>query len=138
VPKISSDGLMARFRPSTAETAMLAALLIQRFAKDRGKEVSRLRLSRGSLRRLAVRSFLEDSWVSEFTEHMRSDQGWIVFADGDEFLFLKQDAVRSWTRIGTKRLDDILTRLRRGDQKAIRTAEIEIEPLEDEDEDEDD
>lgn len=40
---------------------------------------------------------------------------------------MKTDAVASWTRIGSKRLEDIINRLRRGDHSAITDAEGEIE-----------
>ena len=39
------------YLPSPAETALLIAVNLQRYTKDRGKELGRFRMARSSLRR---------------------------------------------------------------------------------------
>ena len=126
-----------RYLPTPGETALLVVLNLQRYAKDRGKDLGRFRMARSSLRRISVRTRLEDSWIAQFIEHMLAEHGWLVFLNGDEFLFLRSDSAASWTKLSSKRCDDLLNRFKSGDASAIDDAEKEVEP-EGGDEDEDD
>ena len=102
-------------------------MLIQRYSAERGKDVSRFRLARNSLRRLAIRARLRDSLVDDWVDIMALEYGWLVFADAEEFLLLKKDSAATWTKIATKRCDDLIKRLRNGDHAALNDAESEIE-----------
>lgn len=115
--------------PTASQLALLVSLLIQRYSAERGKDVSRFRLARNSLRRLAVRERLRDALIDDWTEAMARDYGWLVFLDAEEFLLLKKDSAATWTKIATKRCDDLIKRLRAGDSSAIDDAEAEFEPL---------
>ncbi len=85
--------------PTSSEVALLVALLIQRYSAERGKEVSRFRLARSSLRRLAMRARLRDALVDEWVDVMALEHGWLVFADAEEFLLLRKNSAATWTKI---------------------------------------
>ena len=114
--------------PTSSEVALLVALLIQRYSAERGKEVSRFRLARSSLRRLAIRARLRDALVDEWVDVMALEHGWLVFTDAEEFLLLRKNSAATWTKIATKRCDDLIKRLRSGDRTAVDDAEAEFEP----------
>ena len=116
------------YLPTSSEIALLVVLLIQRYSTERGKEVSRFRLARNSLRRLAIRARLRDALVDEWVDVMALEHGWLVFADAEEFLLLKKESTATWTKIATKRCDDLIKRLKRGDRTALDDAEAEFEP----------
>ena len=126
------------YQPTATELAILVAIMVQRYAKERGREVSRFRLARSSLRRLAIRDRLRDALVDEWIEVMALEYGWVVFAHDEEFLLLKSEITRTWTRIATKRCDDFIKRLRGGDGTAVNDAENEIEPTPDTEEGDED
>lgn len=130
---------MTPYQPSPSELAILVVLMIQRYARERGREVSRLRLARNSLRRLAIRDRLRDALVEDWIDVMALEHGWLTFTHDEEFLLLKVDTTLSWTKIATKRCDDIIKRLRKGDAAAIDDAagEIEEPPSLDEEDNED-
>lgn len=119
---------MKSYQPDASELGILVTLLIQRYSNERGREVSRFRLARNSLRRLAIRDRLRDALVDEWIDAMAHDHGWITFIHAEEFLLLKEDSTRTWTKIATRRCDDLIKRLRKGDASAIDEAESEIEP----------
>ena len=124
--------------PTAAETTTLIALNVQRYAAERGRPLTEFRMSRGSMRKVAVRTRLEDSWISEVVEALSADHGWIVLNDEDEFLFMKREAVATWTKIGSKRVSDLTTRLKAGDAGAMATTTAELAVVEVEDDDEGD
>gem|GEM_PF-5238201 len=117
---------MKPYQPSASEVAVLVTLMIQRYALERGREVSRFRLARNSLRRLAIRDRLRDALVDDWIDVMALEHGWVTFTHDEEFLLLKADAAKPWTKIATKRCDDIIKRLRAGDGSAIDDAAGEI------------
>ena len=53
---------------------------------------------------------------------MALEWGWLTFKHGEEFLLLKAEAAKTWTKIATRRCDDIIKRLRCGDKSAIDDA----------------
>lgn len=59
---------------------------------------------------------------------MAQDHGWTTFIHGEEFFLIKEESTRTWTKIATRRCDDLIKRLRKGDNSAIDDAEAEIEP----------
>jgi hypothetical protein len=124
--------------PTAAELALLVVLLVQRYAKERSKEISRFRLARGSLRRLAIRKRLRDALVDDWQDIMALEHGWLVFVDSEDFVLIQAESAKTWTKIATKRCDDLITRLRAGDATAIQDADNEIEPTPEPDGGEDD
>jgi hypothetical protein len=129
---------MKPYQPSASELAILVVLMIQRYRQERGRDVPRFRVARNSLRRLAVRDRLRDALVDEWIDVMALQHGWLTFAHDEEFILLKADATRTWTKIATKRCDDIIKRLRNGDGSAINDASGEIDGPFFPDEDDDD
>jgi hypothetical protein len=119
------------YQPNPTELAILAVILIQRYAQQRGKEVSRIRLARNSLRRLAIRDRLRDALVEDWIDVMAFEYNWLVFVHEDDFLLLKTEVAETWTKVATKRCDDLINRLRLGEGKAIDDAEDEIDPTPD-------
>jgi hypothetical protein len=129
---------MKPYQPSASELAILVVLLVQRYSRERGREVSRFRIARNSLRRLAIRDRLRDALVDEWIDIMALQHGWLTFSHDEEFILLKAETTRTWTKIATKRCDDIIKRLRNGDGSAIDDAagEIDEPSVPDEDDDE--
>lgn len=117
---------MKTYQPTASELAILTLLMIQRYESERGKEVSRLKMSRNSLKKLAIRDRLRDSIIDEWIDVMALEHKWITFIHDEEFLLIKSDATQSWTKIASKRCDDIIKRLRKGDSSAISDVENEI------------
>jgi len=126
------------YRPSAEELAILVVVMVQRYAKERGRDVPRFRLARNSLRRLAIRDQLRDALVDDWIDVMALEHGWLVFRHEEDFLLIKAEATRTWTKIATKRCDDFIKRLRQGDRPAIDDAEREIDRTPSTDEGEDD
>ena len=115
------------YQPSASELAVLVMLMIQRYSRERGRDVSRFRFARNSLRRLAIRDRLRDALVDDWIDVMALEYGWLTFPHDEEFLLLKADASKTWTKIATKRCDDIIKRLRKGDSSAIDDGAGEID-----------
>ena len=118
---------MKPHQPSPAELAILVILMVQRYSRERGREVSRFRMARNSLRRLAIRDRLRDALVDDWIDVMALEHGWLTFTHDEEFLLLKAETSKTWTKIATKRCDDIIKRLRKGDGSAIDDAAGEID-----------
>ncbi len=57
---------------------------------------------------------------------MSLEHNWVTFIHDEEFLLIKSEATQSWTKIASKRCDDIIKRLRKGDSSAISDVENEI------------
>ena len=128
---------MAKFySPTPDEVAVLTILLVQRYAKDRKREVNRFRLSKDSLRLLGIRTRLRDAFIEAWTDVLHDQFDWLVFCSESEFCLVKKDVAATWTRIGSKRLKDIINKLRHGDPSGITDAENEIEWPENEEDEE--
>jgi hypothetical protein len=128
---------MKPYQPSASELAILVVLMIQRYGHERGREVSRFRLARNSLRRLAIRNRLHDSLIDAWIDVMALEHGWLTFTHDEEFLLLQVESSKTWTKIATKRCDDLIKRLRKGDSSAIDDAASEIDGRAGADEDDD-
>jgi len=115
-------------QPSPNELAVLVALLIQRYTAHRGKQVTRFRLARRTLRKMAGRPKLRDQFVDKWLDVMALEHGWLVYAGAEEFLLIKSGAAKGWTKIAAKRVDDLVKRLNEGDLTAIDDAKKELIP----------
>jgi hypothetical protein len=129
---------MKPYRPTPEELAILVIILVQRYSHERGRDVPRFRLARNSLRRLAIRDQLRDALVDDWTDVMALEHGWLVVRHEDYFLLLRAETTKTWTKIATKRCDDLIKRLRSGDRSAVEDAEGEIEPRPESDESDED
>jgi hypothetical protein len=101
------------------ETALYAAYLIDLYAREKGKEITRLRLSRNSLRLLSLRANLKQAFVDDWADELATEWGWIAFPHGEEFGLIDASAVSGWVRIGTRRIADDRLKLKRGDRSAL-------------------
>jgi hypothetical protein len=93
------------------ETALLVAHLASMYGKEKGKETTRFRLSRTSVRFLSLHENLREAFVAEFVDAL-ARFGWVAFPRGEEFGLIQKSAIAGWVRIGTKRVMD--------DQRALR------------------
>ena len=107
----------AALRPSADEVATFTAYLIARYEDDKERRISRFRLSRDSLRRMAQRTVLRDAFIEDWREALASIHGWLAFPRGEEFGLLRDDAIDGWVRIGTKRVQSERSRMRQGDRR---------------------
>ena len=78
-----------------------------------------------------------DALVDEWVDVMALEHGWLVIRHQEEFLLLKAEPTKMWTKISSKRCEDLLKRLRAGDRSAIEDAEREIAPMSSAEESED-
>jgi hypothetical protein len=134
---MSNSSNSPRPRLTAEDAALLTAYLIHLYETEKGKEISRFRLSRDSVRRLGLRLNLREAFTAEWAEAMASDWGWIAFAHREEFGLIRISAVSGWVRLGTKRVSEDLRRLRRGDCSVltkIRDVLAQLPTEEDEDE----
>lgn len=106
-------------RLSTTEAALVTAYLIRKYEDERGKPITRLRLSKSSLRRLALRHRLREAFVQDWQDELASGWGWIVSDHGDEFGLVRSEVISGWVRIGTKRIASERQKLRRGDRSVL-------------------
>ena len=107
-------------RLSPAEAALFAAYLIHTYEQEKGRNITRLRLSRQSVRRLALRHRLREAFIAEWQDELAS-VGWIAFEHGEEFCLIRTDAASGWVRIATKRVAAEREKLQRGDRSVLET-----------------
>lgn len=98
---------------------MFTMFSIQDYEDAKGKPVTRCRMSRDSVRMLAMRSSLREAFVAEWAEALESDWGWIAFEHGGEYGLIRASAVEDWIRLGTKRMAERRKRLKRGDRSVL-------------------
>ena len=109
------SGSPASSRLTVAETALFTAYLIHLYSLEKGKEVTRVRLSRDSVRWLSIRANLKEAFIEDWIEELASEWGWIAFPHGEEFGLVDASVVPGWVIIGTKRIVEDRQKLRRGD-----------------------
>jgi hypothetical protein len=110
---------MPSYLPTAAELAAMTVALVASYEADRGKEVTRFRLARRSLRRMAIRSQLRDAVVDDWIDSLATLYGWSTSVAGDEFLLVRTASTKGWTRLGTARLQKMIEALRKGDRSPL-------------------
>ena len=118
------------YQPTPAEVAAMTVALVTRYTKERDKEVTRFRLARSSLRRMAIRDQLRDVFIDEWISCLLISYGWAACGCGDEFLLIRADTTKGWTKLGTARMDDVIKPLRKGDRTALDALDDEIDDSE--------
>jgi hypothetical protein len=106
-------------RLTAEETALCVAYLIYLYTQEKGKDVTRLRLSRNSVRWLGLRATLKETFVDDWIEELATEWGWIAFPHGEEFGLIDASVMPGWVRIGTKRIADDRLKLKRGDRSVL-------------------
>lgn len=111
---------------SAEETALVTAYLIHGYEQEKGKELTRFRLSRDSVRLLGLRANLRDAFAEEWRDALASEWGWIAFPRGEEFGLIRSSAISGWVRLGTKRLSDDRRKLKKGDRSVLDRMQSEL------------
>ncbi len=102
---------MARKRRNKLSAEAAAQLLVlnaKRFGDEKGRETTRFRYTKESLRKLSGWHRLSALFLDELSEEMLG-LGWNQLIVSDtEFGAIKADKVHAWPRIGPKRVADLL------------------------------
>jgi hypothetical protein len=101
------------YKPDRREAAMLLLRAIEERGQRRGKPMTRVRVSRVTLKRLWNREQLTDPWLDEVNEWLLS-AGWTLVYAGRTFGAVKTDVVENWPRIASKYLDPVIDEVKRG------------------------
>lgn len=97
-----------RVKLGAESVAQLLILNAQRFGDEKGRETTRFRYTKESLRKLSGWSRLSAFFLDELSEEMLG-LGWNQLIVSDtEFGAIKADKVHAWPRIGPKRVADLL------------------------------
>lgn len=93
-----------RIKRSPAETATLLVLNAALYGEEKGREVSRCRFTRESLRQTSGWARLSQPFLDELTEELTAI-GWRLMEHTDtDFAMLQTSKVDVWPKIGNKRL----------------------------------
>lgn len=97
-----------RIKLSAEAAAQLLILNAFRFGQEKGRETTRFRYTRETLRKLSGWKRLSAPFLDDLAEEMLA-LGWNQMQVSDtEFGAIKADKVGAWPRIGPKRVADIL------------------------------
>ena len=119
---------MARMqhRVDQREAAMLLLYAIEERGQRRGKELTRARLSRVTLRRLWNRESLSEPWLAEVNNWLLS-AGWTLLSTGSTFGVVKKSVVENWPRIASKRIQEVLDKVATGSFEFAKVEQL-LEP----------
>src|SRR5258708_1967553 len=95
------------YKPNGRESALLLLRALEERGERRGKEMTRVRVSRFTLKQLWNRENLTDSWLAEVNEWLLS-AGWTLVYAGTTFGVVKTSVVENWPRIASKHLDSVI------------------------------
>jgi hypothetical protein len=103
-------------RPDERQCAMLIAHLLATKQQEVGgdREVTRARLSEITLQRLFKRRRIDPELLSEVQEWLFRI-GWVLFFAGTTYAVVKMKAIDGWGRISSKRIDEDLEEVGRGE-----------------------
>jgi hypothetical protein len=98
---------------SSRNAALILLYAIEERGDRRGTEITRARLSRMTLKRLWNRESLTDPWLAEVNEWLLS-AGWTLLHAGSTFGVVRTSVVENWPRIASKRIQEVLDQVARG------------------------
>lgn len=98
---------------TSREGALILLYAIEERGQRRGKEITRARLSRVTLKRLWNRENLSEPWLIEVNDWLLS-AGWTLLHAGSTFGVVKKSVVENWPRIASKRIQDVLDQVATG------------------------
>jgi hypothetical protein len=101
------------YKPSGREAAMLLLRAIEERGQRRCKPMTRVRVSRVTLKRLWNREQLTEPWLDEVNEWLLS-AGWTLVFAGRTFGVVKTEVVENWPRIASKYLNDDIEDVKQG------------------------
>lgn len=102
---------------SSQHTAKAILINLARYSDEKGKELSRFRMSRDSLRRVSNRRTLRASFVSDVIDAM-AQLGWScvnteTMTSDSELAFIQTPKIEAWPRLGVHRVIKIV-RMKKG------------------------
>lgn len=89
------------------QAALFVLKTLRSYEDESGRQLSRFRISRRTLRIIAGRTHLREAFVAEVADNLR-DLGWLMFESGDHYCFIRSARVDKWQRIAAKRIRDDL------------------------------
>lgn len=92
-------------RRSTRATAQLLAINAKLYEKERERQISRYRLSANTLRRLANRTAIRESFLLDLEEEL-AELNWMLVRLPGEYALVDLSKADSWVKLGWKRLYD--------------------------------
>lgn len=97
-----------RYKLSAEATAQLLLVNAKRFGEEKGRETTRFRYSKETLRKLSRWERLSPLFLEELSDELLA-LGWVQIPISDtEFGAIMDNKVSAWPRIGPKRVADIL------------------------------
>ena len=103
-------------RPDERQCAMLIAHLLATKQSEVEKEVTRARLAEMTLRRLFRRQRITPAFLVEVQEWLLR-AGWVLFFAGTTYAVVKIKVIDGWGRISSKRINEDLDKVARGQFK---------------------
>ena len=89
------------------EAALILLYALAERGVRRGKDLTRARVSRVTLKRLWNRENLNEAWLAEVNDWLLS-AGWTLLYAGGTFGVVKKSVVENWPRIASKRIQDVV------------------------------
>jgi hypothetical protein len=101
------------YKPTSQEAALLLRYAFKERGDRRRKEVTRVRLSRFTLKRLWNREQITDPWLTEVNEWLLS-AGWTLVYAGTTFGAVKTSVVENWPRVASEHLKSVIDEMKGG------------------------
>lgn len=97
---------------STETVAQLILININRFAAEKNKEYSRVKISKKSLRKIAGRSIIRDAFIEALQEKFFG-LGWHFGVHSDtEYYLIEKKKLDAWGRVGCSRVEQEINGLK--------------------------
>ncbi len=96
---------------SPAITAKLLLINLSRFSDEKSKEFSRCRISKTTLKRIAMRERLREAFTEALADELLC-LGWHLIDHSDtEYAIIQIDKIDVWPKIASSRISDLVTEL---------------------------
>src|SRR4051794_5456960 len=128
---LNAASVAQRYKPTPRECALLLLHLWRSKEQERGKELTRLRISEMSLKHLWGRNRISPDLVEEVVEWL-AGAGVTLFFAGSTYGAIKTSAVESWARTTSKRLNADLREVAQGTFDFSRLEHLLVRPSEEE------
>lgn len=93
-----------RLVPANAVAALLI-LSVQAYREEKGKNLTRARISRKSLLKVSGRKHIREAFLEEVSA-AAVELGWAILSMDDGLALIEADSARSWTQVSTSRVRD--------------------------------
>lgn len=98
---------------SASATAHLLILMIERYGKEKGKNIRRARFSRKTILKVSGRENLREAFLAEVNNEL-VDLGWVLLSISEGFAIMGIASADSWTLIASTRIADEIKGLNSG------------------------